>query len=248
MEQLLRAGVLALAVTLAMPGCDQQAGVAPKPGSAVSPRSTLDDERQRVSYMVGLDLAKQIAPIQGEVDIDTVVQALRTAVAGQTPLLDAAQTTHVREDFTAHLRDTRETAQRMMATKNLADGIAFLAQHRQQPNIVTTDSGLQYEVLQDAVGAKPKPGDTVKVNYIGTLLDGRKFEDTYAIDHPATFALNQVMPGLTEAVQRMPVGGRYRFWLPATLAYGETGLPGQIEPNATLIFEIELLEIAGQAP
>ncbi|MGH8076472.1 MAG: FKBP-type peptidyl-prolyl cis-trans isomerase, partial [Lysobacter sp.] len=84
------------------------------------------------------------------------------------------------------------------------------------------------------------------VNYVGTLLDGRKFESTYDTDHPAEFVLNRVMPGWTEGVALMPVGGKYKFWIPAKLAYGERGIPGQIEPNATLAFEVELLEIAGK--
>jgi len=103
-------------------------------------------------------------------------------------------------------------------------------------------------VLRDAKGAHPKATDTVQVNYIGQMLDGRKFEDTYAIDHPSSFALNQIFPGFSEALQLMPVGAKYRFWIPASLAYGENGLAGQIEPNSVLAFEIELMEIAGQSP
>jgi FKBP-type peptidyl-prolyl cis-trans isomerase len=171
---------------------------------------------------------------------------LRGAYAGEPPPLDAKQADEVRKRFTEHLRVKREAQQQALAEKNRGEGAAFLADNAKKPGVVVTDSGLQYQVLRDAAGAKPKAADTVRVNYIGTLLDGRKFEDTYAIDHPASFALNQVLPGLGEAIRLMPVGGKYRFWLPANLAYAERGLAGQIEPNAVLTFEIELLEIAGQ--
>jgi FKBP-type peptidyl-prolyl cis-trans isomerase len=226
-----------LFATLAIAACDKPAG------SDAAGKAALDDERQRVSYMVGLDLAKNVAPVRDEVDIDTVVRALRDAHAGK-PALDDAAAADVRKRFTEHLRVKREAQQQALAAKNRSDGDAFLAGNAKRDGVAVTASGLQYQVLRDATGAKPRTDDTVRVNYVGTLLDGRKFEDTYAIDHPASFALGQVMPGLAEAIALMPVGGKYRFWLPSSLAYGERGLSGQIEPNATLVFEIELIEIA----
>ena len=112
--------------------------------------------------------------------------------------------------------------------------------------VVTTGSGLQYQELRAGKGAQPKATDTVKVDYVGTLLDGTRFDSTYAIDHAATLSLNQVMPGWAEGVQLMSVGSKYKLWVPAKLAYGEHGKPGQIEPNAPLVFEVELLEIVGR--
>ena len=100
--------------------------------------------------------------------------------------------------------------------------------------------------MREGKGAHPGPNDTVRVNYLGKLLDGSKFESTYDTDHPAEFVLAQVMPGWTEGVQLMSPGSQYRFWIPARLAYGERGMAGQIEPNSVLVFEIELLEIAGE--
>jgi FKBP-type peptidyl-prolyl cis-trans isomerase len=99
-------------------------------------------------------------------------------------------------------------------------------------------------VLKPGTGPRPGPADTVRVNYAGTLLDGREFESTWKLDHPAEFALGQVMPGLREAIVLMPTGSRHRVWIPAALAYGEAGVPGTIEPNSTLVFEIELLAVA----
>ena len=231
--------------TLSLSACQPAPNTAQKPAA---PLTKLTTEKQRASYMVGLDLAKNVTPVKDDIDIDVVVQALRSANANEKPLLDATQADEVRQHFTQYLSEKRAAQQLALATKNRSEGEAFLAANAKKPGIVTTPSGLQYEVLRDAKGAHPKATDTVQVNYIGQRLDGRKFEDTYAIDHPSSFALNQIFPGLGEALQLMPVGAKYRFWFPAALAYGENGLAGQIEPNSPLIFEVELMEIAGQSP
>lgn len=237
--------VLTLIAAMSVTACQSPADTAAKPTVAESARRELVSERDRASYVVGLDLAKNVAPVKDEVDIELVVQALRDAHAGKPPLLDATQADAARKAFTQHLREQRERQQSALSAKNREAGAAFLATNANVQGVSTTASGLQYRVLRDANGPRPGPADTVRVNYIGSLLDGQAFENTYAIDHPASFALGQVMPGLGEAIRLMPVGAKYRFWLPAELAYAERGLPGQIEPNATLVFEIELLEIAG---
>lgn len=206
----------------------------------------LETERKRVSYMVGLDLAKNLAPIKDEVDIDTVIQAIRSTQSGEKPWIDEAQATAIRQHFMEHLRVKREAGQKALASKNLQEGEAFLADHARQKGIVTTASGLQYQVLRDANGGKkPKSDDTVRVNYIGTFLNGTEFDNTYKTDHTASLVLNQVVPGIAEGLALMPAGSKYKFWIPARLAYGEHGVPNAIEPNAALIYEIELVEIAG---
>lgn len=206
----------------------------------------LDTEKQRVSYMVGLDVARNLQPIKDEIDLAIVDQAVRHALAGDKPLLDQAAVDATRQRFTEHLRQKREAEQQALAARNQREGEAFLASNGRKPNVHSTASGLQYQVLRAGSGARPGASDTVRVNYIGSLLDGREFENTYAIDHPAEFPLNQVMPGWREAMPLMQVGGKYRFWIPARLAYGDRGVPGTIEPNATLVFEVELLAIAGR--
>lgn len=206
----------------------------------------LDTEKQRVSYMVGLDVARNLQPIKDEIDLAIVDQAVRHALAGDKPLLDQAAVDATRQRFTEHLRQKREAEQQALAARNQREGEAFLASNGRKPNVHSTASGLQYQVLRAGSGARPGASDTVRVNYIGSLLDGREFENTYAIDHPAEFPLNQVMPGWREAMPLMQVGSKYRFWIPARLAYGDRGVPGTIEPNATLVFEVELLAIAGR--
>ena len=119
---------------------------------------------------------------------------------------------------------------------------AFLAKNKSKSGVKTTASGLQYEVEKEGTGPKPKATDTVKVDYTGTKIDGTKFDSSVDRGQPATFPLNQVVPGWTEGLQLMPVGSEYKFYIPAKLAYGERG-PGPIGPNATLIFDVKLISI-----
>jgi FKBP-type peptidyl-prolyl cis-trans isomerase len=135
-----------------------------------------------------------------------------------------------------------EAEREQAAAKNAAAGEAFLLDNRIREGVVVTESGLQYEVLTQGDGPRPAASDRVTVHYRGTLLDGQEFDSSYSRGEPATFVLDQVIPGWTEGVQLMPVGSKYKFFIPANLAYGPAG-GRSIEPNATLIFEVELLGI-----
>ena len=231
---------LVLALSLALAACQAEKSSAP------ARVTKLETEQQRVSYMVGMDVARNLQPIKDEIDLAIVDQAIRDELAGNKSLLDKATLDATRATFTVHLREKRETEQRALAAQNLREGAAFLANNAKQPNVQTTATGLQYQMLSAGTGPKPGADATVRVNYIGKLLDGREFENTYAIDHPVEFPLAQVMPGWREGLTLMPVGSKYRLWIPAQLAYGERGVPGTIGPNATLVLEVELLAIAGQ--
>jgi FKBP-type peptidyl-prolyl cis-trans isomerase len=229
-------------LSLSLVACQQ----AHTPPAARARTTSLVSEKARVSYMVGVDIARDLEPIKDEIDLAVVDQAIRASLGGEKLLMDDATLTQTRDRFSAHLRDKRAAAQQARAAKNLREGEAFLAANARRPGVRTTPSGLQYQVLRKGDGAKPVATDTVRVNYIGALLDGRQFENTYAIDHPAEFPLNQTMPGLREAIPLMQAGSKVRFWIPPGLAYGERGVPGTIEPNATLMFDVELLAIAGK--
>ncbi len=233
----LRAAVLALALS----ACG-----AP-PDHADRPRATsLTDDRERASYLVGLDLAKQMQPLAGEVDVDLVVQALRSANAHEKLLLDDAEIDAVRRDFTRHMREKHEADQKALAARNAADGDALLKDNAGRPGVHTTASGLQYLVLHDASGPKPKADDTVDVNWVVKRPDGYSLEDSYVAGHSTGLPLDRVPPGVAEAIQLMPMDGKFRFWIPGRLLYGENGRGADIGPNQLLIYDIELLAIAGQ--
>jgi len=249
-RSLLVLSALSLALAVALVACAPGGGSKPAAASASAPAplaaGDVAGEKARISYVVGRDFARSVEPIRAELDTELVLRAIRDAQAGRPSLFDDNETQRIRDGFSAHLRGKHDEQVKAVAARNLAAGEAFLARNAKAEGVKTTASGLQYAVLKQGKGAHPKASDTVRVNYVGTLLDGSKFESTYDTDHPAEFVLAQVMPGWTEGVQLMAPGAKYRFWMPPKLAYGERGLAGQIEPNSVLSFEVELLEVAGQ--
>ena len=259
MKPFLRHTALALAVgslVLFAAGCDK------KPGEKTDAAKTetakdegkgdvkaipgLATEKEQVSYMIGLDIAKSLEMAKDEIDLATINKAMKTALAGEKPLMDEKQAAEVRDSFAQKIQAKQIAKMMAEAKKNLADGEAFLATNGKKPGVVTTASGLQYQALTEGKGAKPKPTDVVRVHYKGTLLDGKQFDSSYDRGQPATFPLNGVIKGWTEGLQLMPVGSKYKLFVPSELAYGENG-PGQIGPNATLIFDVELLGIENPA-
>ncbi|AVP97830.1 hypothetical protein C7S18_11755 [Ahniella affigens] len=202
-------------------------------------------EKEKASYMVGMDIANGVRQIKDEIDVEIMIQGLRTALAGGKTLLTEAEAQTVRGEFQTALRSKMEAKQKAAAESNKVEGEKFLAANKSKPGIKSTASGLQYQVIKQGTGAKPGPTSMVKVHYTGTLIDGTKFDSSVDRGTPAEFALNGVIPGWTEALQLMPAGSKYKLFIPSALGYGETGTPGIIGPNATLIFDVELLEVAG---
>ncbi|GAB3733552.1 hypothetical protein GCM10028862_15990 [Luteimonas pelagia] len=204
----------------------------------------LPTEKDQVSYMVGMDLGESLRPIADEVDLDTVVEAMRTSIAEGEAKLTDVQRQAVRERFSQRLMEKRQAEAKAKAEENLAAGEAFLAENAKKEGVQVTGSGLQYQVLQAGDGPRPDAGDVVRVHYQGALLDGTVFDSSIERGQPADIPVAQVVPGWQEGIALMPVGSKYRLWIPAKLAYGESGTPGgPIPPNATLVFEVELLEI-----
>lgn len=248
-RSLIRLSTLSLTTLLLLSGCDtSQKPTAATPASPPLTAAEVASERAKISYIVGRDLAANVEPIRGELDTELVLRAIRDAQAGHASLFDEAQSKKIREGFSEHLRVKHDDDVKAVAARNQQAGETFLKKNAQASGVKVTASGLQYQVMREGKGKHPQASDTVRVNYLGRLLDGSKFESTYDTDHPAEFVLAQVMPGWTEGVQLMTPGAQYRFWVPAKLAYGERGMAGQIEPNSVLVFEIELLEIAGDGP
>ena len=182
------------------------------------------------------------------IDIDPAILArgLRDAFSNGKTLLTEDEARAILTQLQSDLRKKQQDLAQQAGDANKKEGIAFLAANKTKDGVVTLPSGLQYKVLQAGAGPKPAPTDTVVCNYRGTLLDNTEFDSSYKRGQPATFPVNGVIKGWTEALQLMPVGSKWQLFIPAELAYGERGAGGQIGPNATLIFEVELLSIQGK--
>ncbi len=213
-------------------------------GAAANAIPGLPTEKEQVSYMIGMDIGKTLKPIKDEVNLDTINKAINDMLADKKPLLDDKQTATVMQAFAKKMQEKQQAEAKVKSEKNLGEGTKFLAENGKKPGVTTTASGLQYEAVTMGKGEKPKATDTVRVHYTGTLLDGTKFDSSYDRKEPVVFSLEQVVPGWKEGLQLMPVGSKFKLWVPGKLGYGEAGTPGgPIPPNATLAFDVELLEI-----
>jgi FKBP-type peptidyl-prolyl cis-trans isomerase len=210
----------------------------------------LESERARISYMVGMDIGQSLSQIKGDLDPAVIQQAIRDVFEGRPTKLTDEQAAAIRSAYSQRVQSRLASEAAARAADNLRAGTEFLAQNKTKPGVVTTASGLQYEVLTAGEGPRPAPEAVVSVHYRGTLLDGTEFDSSIARGEPAEFPLNQVIPGWTEGVGLMNVGSKYRFWIPSELAYGPNGAGEAIPPNSALVFEVELLGImpAGGQP
>lgn len=252
-----RHAAIALAITLALGACKpgdeagEDAATESADASATADGAPgalkiegLPTEKAQASYMVGMDIGESLEQVKDEVDVAIVIDAIEATLAGEPPKLDEAQRQQVRERFAAALQERRIAEMQEKAAANAREGEAFLAANKDKPDVQVTESGLQYKVLEQGDGEKPDADDVVRVHYKGTMLDGTVFDSSYERGEPAMFSLAQVVPGWQEGIALMPVGSKYRLWIPSDLAYGEMGTPnGEIAPNATLVFDVELLEI-----
>lgn len=198
----------------------------------------LETDREQVGYVIGLDLGNSIKPLQDEVDLDAMLAGIRDTLDGKEPKLDQAQVVQVMQGLSARMQAKQEAE----AQARAEEGEKFLAENGAKPDVRTTESGLQYEVLTEGEGAPPTPSDRVRVHYEGKLLDGTVFDSSIERGEPVEFALGEIIPGWQEGLQLMRPGAKYRLWIPSSLGYGERGA-GPIPPNAALQFEVELIEV-----
>lgn len=204
----------------------------------------LDTDIKQFSYVIGMDIGNSLKQGKVEVDVPTLQRAIEDTLTGKEPLLKAEQAQQIKQAYFQKMQEKRAEESKVLGEKNQQEGTAFLAENKDKEGVVTTSSGLQYQVINPGDGPKPKETDQVTVNYKGTLLDGTEFDSSYKRGQPATFPVKGVIPGWTEALQLMQVGSTYRLFVPPSLAYGERGAGDKIGPHAVLIFDVELLGIA----
>ena len=207
----------------------------------------LSDQRARVSYAIGLNIGHNFKQQGVDVDVDLVGRAIKDVLSGGEPLMTEAETRSTLIAFQQQLRAQQQARQAELAAKNKADGEAFLAANKSKTGVQSLPDGLQYQILTAGSGPLPAAGDIVTVNYRGTLIDGKEFDSSYSRGQPAEFPVGGVIRGWTEALQKMPVGSKWKLFIPAELAYGERGTGG-IPPNSALIFEVDLLDAKAPAP
>jgi len=198
----------------------------------------LKDQKDKVSYSIGMNIGLNLSRQKVDINPDVLVAGIKDAIAGK-PQLTQDQVKEVMTQFEKDMEQKQKTA----GDKNKTDGEKFLADNKKKEGVKTTASGLEYKVEKEGTGPQPKATDMVTVNYRGTLIDGTEFDSSYKRGQPATFPLNGVIKGWTEGLQLMKVGSKYQFFVPSNLAYGERSVGPDIAPNATLIFEVELLDV-----
>ena len=203
----------------------------------------LKTQRDKVSYSMGLDIGRMLKMQGVDVDLELVTRGLKDAYTGNQPLLTDEEMQEVLTNFKKEFIAKQQELAKQQGEKNKKEGEIFLETNKKKEGVQTLPSGLQYKVLKAGAGKKPTATDTVTVHYRGTLIDGKEFDSSYRRGKPATFPVNGVIPGWTEALQLMEEGAKWELFIPSNLAYGERSAGGDIGPNATLIFEVELISI-----
>jgi FKBP-type peptidyl-prolyl cis-trans isomerase len=236
--------VLVLAATL-WPAHAQ--GPQTSPIEAATPgRTVIETDPHKRDYGLGVQMGRNLKNQGIDADVDLVIQGLRDALAGRKLLLAEDELRRVMMALRTETRQARVRNQAIAADENFKGGEAFLAENKAKPGVVTLPSGLQYKVIKAGNGPKPSDTDSVEVQYRGTLLDGTEFDSSFRNQKPASFIVKASLPGWRQALQLMPVGSKWELVLPPRLAYGPRGTGLGVGPQATVIFELELLAITAQ--
>jgi len=202
--------------------------------------------KEQISYIIGRDMARNFAQQGLDLDIDIFAQSMKEALTGEPTRLTPEQMQSAMQQLQEQLgggEDQDDTQDPTTMSNNKAEGEAFLQENASKAGVTTLPSGLQYEVLTEGTGPKAGPTSSVTTHYHGTLLNGTVFDSSYQRGQPATFGVNQVIAGWTEALQLMPEGSKWRLYIPSDLAYGKRGAGRDIGPDTALIFDVELLKV-----
>jgi len=236
MLKAISSAVVCIGLTTLIAGCNDKTGSAEK---AIK----LDTQTNKASYSIGLQFGSQIAQIKDMVNQEAIIKGFNDSLAGKEPQLTPEEMQTAMQAFQKTMAEKQKAKQMELAKTGKAEGDKFLLENKAKEGIKVTESGLQYKVLTEGKGETPKATDTVVTHYTGTTIDGKVFDSSVKRNAPATFPVNGVIKGWTEALQLMKVGAKWQLFIPSELAYGERGAGANIGPNQVLIFEIELLEI-----
>jgi FKBP-type peptidyl-prolyl cis-trans isomerase FklB len=220
----------------------QQKTAQTQPAPAAQAASTMTD-KEKTSYSIGLNIGLNLHEQEVQIDVASLTKGIQDGLGNSKPALSEAEIRATLMTLQKQVAERQETKRKSLADKNSKEADTFLAANKAKEGVVTLPSGLQYKVITAGKGPKPTATDTVVTHYKGSFLDGKVFDSSYDRGEPATFTVNGVIAGWTEALQLMPVGSKWQLWVPPKLAYGENGFQNVIPPNATLTFEIELVSI-----
>jgi FKBP-type peptidyl-prolyl cis-trans isomerase len=252
MERIMRKYLLPLALVsvVALQACNQKppaaTGDTAKAEVKTPASSDLATPEQRLSYGIGFNIGQRMKADSVPIDAVPFSSGVADAISGAKPRMTEEEIATEMQAFQEKAAAEHEVAQKALGEANAKAAAAFLAENKAKPGVVTTASGLQYEVITEGTGPKPAASDTVEVHYRGTLVDGTEFDSSYSHGETVTFGVGQVIPGWTEALQLMPKGSKWKLALPAELAYGAGGAGQVIGPNSALVFEVELISIPSQ--
>jgi FKBP-type peptidyl-prolyl cis-trans isomerase FklB len=205
--------------------------------------SLLKTQKDKKSYAIGMDIGKNLKKQQIELNPEAISQGLRDSLTDGKTLMTEQEYRDTMTAFSNEMKQKQTAQMQGVGDMNKKEGEKFLADNKKKEGVVTTASGLQYKVITRGTGASPKSTDTVSVHYKGTLIDGKEFDSSYRRGQPASFPVNGVIKGWTEALQLMKVGSKWQLFIPSELAYGGRGAGRDIGPNSTLMFDVELLSI-----
>jgi FKBP-type peptidyl-prolyl cis-trans isomerase FklB len=200
-------------------------------------------KKEKISYSIGINLGKNMMMQGIEIDQAQLIQGLKDGLTNSKTALSEKDMEATMNAFQQEMMNKMQAKQKVEGDKNMKEGQAFLAENKKKDGVVTLPSGLQYKVITQGTGAIPTSTQTVKCHYRGTLVNGKEFDSSYKRGEPTEFPVNGVIKGWTEALQLMPTGSKWQLFVPSDLAYGSNGAGQTIGPNATLIFDIELISI-----
>jgi FKBP-type peptidyl-prolyl cis-trans isomerase FklB len=215
----------------------------PTTGTKSAAPLTLKTQKEKFSYALGMKMGANLKKQEVPVDPAILARGLKDALAGGKTLITDDEAQAALNDVQNDLRKKQQEKMAVAGTANKKEGETFLAANKGREGVVSLPSGLEYKILKEGAGPKPAASDSVVCNYRGTLINGTEFDSSYKHGQPATFPVSGVIKGWTEALQLMPVGSKWQLFIPPDLAYGERGAGGDIGPDSTLIFEVELLSI-----